>query len=152
VTFRDTRGARPHTLDVVSTSQPPDAFGRSALHYAALGDDLETAAALLWSGADPSAKDRQGMAPLHFAAQEGSLRVAELLLEQGADVDSEDGNGNTPLSTAVFCSRGAGDMIQLLRARGADPLKRNRYGQTPVSLARLIANYPVAQWFEDLPA
>jgi ankyrin repeat protein len=92
------------------------------------------------------------MAPLHFAAQEESLRVAALLLEQGADVDAEDRSGNTPLSNAVFNSRGRGDMIQLLRAHGADPMKRNHYGQTPVSLARLIANYPVARWFEDLPA
>jgi ankyrin repeat protein len=91
------------------------------------------------------------MAPLHFAAQEISVRVATLLLDQGADVDSEDSSGNTPLSTAVFNSRGEGDMIQLLRAHGADPLKRNHYGQTPVGLARLITNYSVARWFEDLP-
>jgi hypothetical protein len=42
-------------------------------------------------------------------------------------------------------------MIQLLRHHGADPAKSNRHGHTPVGLARLIGNYPIARWFADLP-
>jgi hypothetical protein len=42
-------------------------------------------------------------------------------------------------------------MIDLLRSRGADPLRANMTGQTPVGLARLIGNYDVAQYFQDLP-
>jgi ankyrin repeat protein len=88
---------------------------------------------------------------LHFAAQEGSVEVARLLLSGGADVDSVDEHGNTPLMTAVFESRGRGDVIELLRANGADPRKGNARGQTPVGLARLIANFDVARFFADLP-
>lgn len=56
----------------------------------------------------------------------------------------------TPLSTAVFNSRGNGGLIRLLRRHGADPWHPNNTGHTPVGAARLIANYDVAQFFEDL--
>jgi hypothetical protein len=42
-------------------------------------------------------------------------------------------------------------LIQLLRDHGADPTIRNQWGQSPVGLARLIGNRPVAQWFADIP-
>jgi len=45
--------------------------------------------------------------------------MARLLLDSGASIDSRDANGNTPLSTAVFNSRGRGELIELLRQRGA---------------------------------
>jgi ankyrin repeat protein len=84
----------------------------------------------------------------HFAAQQYSVAVAELLLRHGADVAAENRYGNTPLGTAVYESRGRGDMIRLLLAHGADPDKPNHAGRTPAQLARLIANYPVAQLLE----
>lgn len=128
-----------------------DRAGRSPLHYAAVSNDVSTAEALLDAGADPSASDQKGLTPLHFAAQEGSVVVAQLLLQRHASVDQADQYGNTPLNTAVFNSRGDGRMIELLRRWGADPLKANNSGQTPLGLARLIANYDVARFFADLP-
>lgn len=128
-----------------------DRDGRVALHHAALVDDLELAQRLIAAGQDPSAADNQGFTPLHFAAQEGSLRAARLLLDEGADVDATNVYGNTPLHTAVFNSRGEGEMIELLRSHGADAKKPSKSGQTPVELARLIGNYDVAQFFEDVP-
>lgn len=73
------------------------------------------------------------------------------LLSIGARVDSQDAFGNSPLSSAVFNSKGRGTFIELLRAHGADPMLPNKAGQTPVGLARLIGNYDVAQFFEDIP-
>jgi ankyrin repeat protein len=128
-----------------------DRHGRLPLHYAALNDDVDTARALLDGGADPNARDREGVTPLHIAAQQLSVRVAPLLLERGASIDAQDEYGNTPLARAVFNSRGDGAMIQLLRGHGADPVRANKSGQTPVGLARLIDNFPFAQWFADLP-
>ncbi|HTI26080.1 MAG TPA: hypothetical protein VL652_34145 [Kutzneria sp.] len=52
--------------------------------------------------------------------------------------------------TAVFESRGHGELIELLRAAGADPHAVNRSGQNPLGLARLIVNYDVRQYFADL--
>jgi ankyrin repeat protein len=65
-------------------------------------------------------------------------------------VDAVNSYGNTPLFTAVFNSRGLGELIKLLRHHGADPWHPNNTGQTPTGLARLIANYDVAQFFADL--
>jgi uncharacterized protein len=126
-------------------------MGRMSLHYAASDDDVEAARTALDGGADMNARDRAGFTPLHFAAQAGSIQVARLLLERGATVDPQDDFGNTPLGRAVFNSRGEGTMIQLLREHGADSMLPNKSGQTPLGLARLIANFPVAQWFADLP-
>lgn len=127
-----------------------DRAGRSPLHYASADDDLATVLRLLAEGASPDAQDKQGFTPLHFACLEYSVATAFALLDGGASVDVENRFGNTPLSVAVFESRGRGELIELLRSHGADPLHANKSGQTPVGLARLIGNYDVAQFFEDL--
>lgn len=128
-----------------------DEYGRSPLHYAALANDVATAEIRIDAGDDPNLGDVRGVTPLHLAAQEGALDVARLLLATGVAVDSTDVHGNTPLMSAVFNSRGRGDLIELLRANGADPLRPNGSGQTPVGLARLIGNFDVARFFADLP-
>jgi ankyrin repeat protein len=121
------------------------------LHYAAADADLEQVRQLLASGADPGASDDNGWTPLHFAAQSRAKDIAKLLLDVGAPIDPRDAHGNTPLSTAVFNSRGDGNLIKLLRERGADPHATNNYGVSPLKLARTIANYDIRQFFNDLP-
>jgi ankyrin repeat protein len=69
-------------------------------------------------------------------ADRGALRA---LLEHGADPNRTNAHGNTPLFTAVFNSRGRGDLITMLREHGA--------GRT--SPTRVIGNYDVVA---DLPA
>jgi ankyrin repeat protein len=128
-----------------------DQFGRSELHYAARDGDLALAQKLIQGGVDVKLADKQGWTPLHFAAQAQSASVAAFLLETGAEIDAKDAHGNTPLFRAVFEYKENGDTIRLLRARGADPLSKNKHGQTPAGLARLVANYNVKQYFEDLP-
>src|SRR5262249_51944976 len=127
-----------------------DAQGRTPLHYAALADDTAAIRTLLSQGADPNAADRQGFTALHLAAQQAAISAAAALLAAGARVDAVNSHGNTPLFTAVFNSRGSGELIKLLRDHGADPWHPNSTGQTPVGLARLIANYDLAQFFADL--
>ena len=125
-------------------------MGRIELHYSSASGDAEAVRSHLRGGADPNATDDNGWSPLHFAAQAGSEAVARLLLHAGAKVNAQDSNGNAPLSTAVFASRGEGELIQLLRASGADPFLENNYAVSAFSLARSIANYNVAQHFIDL--
>ena len=127
-----------------------DRAGRTPLHYAALANDADAVSRLLTEGASPNVPDRLGFTALHFAAQEGALAAAEILLAAGAQVDAANSYGNTPLSTAVFNSRGRGELIRLLRRHGADPSHPNNTEQTPVGTARLIASYDVAQFFADL--
>jgi ankyrin repeat protein len=117
-----------------------------------LDDDVAQAERLLAAGMDPNRGDVDGFTPLHLAAQQGALSAARLLLDHGARVDAVDRFGNTPLWTAVFNSRGCGDLIALLRERGANPSHRNHSGLTPAALARKIANYDVAQFFADTHA
>ena len=128
-----------------------DRGGRTALHYAALENDLQKVNVLLDAGADPDAADRQGFTPLHFAAQQWSVEAAQILLDRGADVDPSDTYGNSPLWTAVFNSNGRGALIELLRSRGANPLRANKAGRTPLGLARQMGHAGVVQLFADLP-
>lgn len=123
---------------------------RSPLHTAAMADDVAMLEALLAAGESPDVQDEQGFTPLHFAAQEHSLSAGVALLNAGATVDLENAFGNTALFVAVFNSKGRGELIDLLRSSGADPLHANASGQTPVGLARLIGNYDVDQFFSDI--
>jgi len=106
---------------------------------------------LIALGADVNAADKNGWTPLHFAAQENAAKAVELLLRAGASVDVPDKQGNTALFRAVSSFRGDGTTIQLLRQHGADPYLANNHGNSPVSSARLVANYNIAQFFSDLP-
>lgn len=128
-----------------------DHLGRTPLHYAVLEERYPDATALLNDGAGPNARDDNGFTPLHFAAQLGGLEITKLLLSRGAEVDATDSYGNTPLSRAVFSSRGEGSLIIALRSAGADPLKVNSHGVSPLSLARTTANFDVRQFFSDFP-
>lgn len=127
-----------------------DRYGRTPLHYAASDASVAKVRRLLAAGSDPGAADDEGWTPLHFAAQSDAVNVARLLLDAGAPVDARNMHGNTPLSTAVFSYEDDGTLIELLRARGADPTIKNKYRVSPVKLARSIANYDVRKFFTDL--
>jgi ankyrin repeat protein len=127
-----------------------DRDGRTELHHAIIDGQLEQVRSLLDGGADANAHDKTGWTSLHFAAQRFALEIATLLIQHGADVEAQDAYGGTPLFRAVFESRGRGEMIDLLRRAGADSKRQNSRGVSPLSLARTIGNYDVAQFFSDL--
>jgi uncharacterized protein len=127
-----------------------DSYGRSLLHHAASDGNLSSVVDLVAGGADVNLRDKEGWGPLHFAVQAGAVDVLLHLVANGAVVDLQDRFGNTPLARATFNSRGDGTVIQALRRAGADPLKQNHSGVSPLSLARSIANYNVAQFYSDI--
>ncbi|MDP2178493.1 ankyrin repeat domain-containing protein [Methylicorpusculum sp.] len=127
-----------------------DNYGRTPLHFAA-GDSLpDEVAKFIAAGVVVNVQDDNGWSALHFAAQAESLECAAELLRAEADHSLQDSFGNTALFRAVFSSRGEGSVIRLLRQAGADPFVKNKHGVSPVSLARTIANYNVAQFFSDI--
>ena len=128
-----------------------DEYGRVPLHYAAANGDAAEVGRLLAEGVNPNAQDDNGWTPAHFAAQADSFECMSALLAAGADPGLADSHGNTVLWRAVFASNGDGKIIRALRAAGADPHAANKHGVSPLSLARTIGNYDVAQYFSDLP-
>lgn len=133
-----------------------DEFGRSSLHNACIGlgysrsESIATINKAAASGSDIDATDFGGWTALHFASQNSDAELCELLLKAGAMVDPVETYGNTPLWRAVMNCRGDGDCIKVLRSYGADPYLENKSGISPLSLARSIGNYDVAQHFADL--
>lgn len=121
--------------------------GRTALHHAAVSASGDLLRALLSAGPDLSVRDDDGRTPLHLVARNHDAATAEVLLDAGAPTEIEDEHGNTVLSDAVFESRGRGELILLLKQRGADPHHKNKYGVSPYELAQTIANFDVKQWF-----
>jgi len=127
-----------------------DPDGRTPLMAAAIESNLAAIHLLLSAHAEVNLQDPSGWSALHFAAQERSHDVCLALLDAGARHDLRNSHGNTALFLAVFNSRGVGDVIRLLLARGADPFVKNNSNVSPCTLARTIANYDVAQFFADV--
>nr|XP_015213793.1 PREDICTED: serine/threonine-protein phosphatase 6 regulatory ankyrin repeat subunit B [Lepisosteus oculatus] len=79
----------------------PDAFGRTCLHAAAAGGNVECVKLLLSSGADCSRKDKCGRTPLHYAAASRHYQCLELLVSSGTCVNAADQWGRSALHYAA---------------------------------------------------
>ncbi|MDQ7821364.1 MAG: ankyrin repeat domain-containing protein [Candidatus Eremiobacteraeota bacterium] len=91
-----------------------DNDGFTCLHYAAIGDQVETAAFLIEKGADVNAVGPDGRTALHFAAKKGFTEMTELLLEKKAYGNIVDREGKTPMA---YAKEGRfNDIIELFRS------------------------------------
>jgi ankyrin repeat protein len=72
-----------------------NADGLTALHLAAIENNLEMAQLLISRHANMIATDLRGLTPLHQAALTGADKVAALLLGNGADVTKKDKDGRS---------------------------------------------------------
>ena len=107
--------------------------GMTALHWAAIRDDLDLARDLVAAGADARAANRYGVVPLSLACSNGSGPMVELLLAAGADPAARLAGGETPLMVAARA--GVLGPVRVLLARGVDPDARERHGQTALMWA-----------------
>jgi ankyrin repeat protein len=94
-----------------------EADGMTALHWAAVRDDLETINLLIRAGASPKVATRYGVTPLSLACTNGNAAVIEALLKAGADPNRPSPEGETPLMTAARV--GKMDALKVLLAHGA---------------------------------
>jgi ankyrin repeat protein len=125
-----------------------DRDGRTPIFQAAIDGRVDILRELLRSGASIAHRDVSGRTPLHLAVIQGKQEVASALVQAGAPVNAPDNDGNTPLGDAVFYSEGRGEIIQMLRKHGADPLLRNNHGVSPKELAQSIGNYDLEQFLQ----
>ena len=77
-----------------------DAFGRTALHYAAANDNVRIASLLLQRGINPNIADHDGWTPLHVAADQDSFAIIQLLLNNKANPLLENNEGKIPFDYA----------------------------------------------------
>ena len=104
------------------------------LHLAILNDHIDVVKILLDEGADPNKKyvnnRHDERTPLIMAIFRNNSKVIELLLEAGADLNVEHKSGSTLLHLAAqHCCK---DAVKALLARGADPHKVNKKGESPL--------------------
>lgn len=94
-------------------------------------DDLEMARLLLDHGADPGRRCAcpTGEPPLWAAVVHRRVGIARELLARGADPGAAAFSGTTPLHVAAM--RGYEELVDLLRAHGAAPERRDGSGRTP---------------------
>lgn len=94
---------------------------------------FEAALTLLDNGADVNALNRHGVSALHRAISYNDAKIALLLLEYGAKVTEQAGLDEPLLHVAAW--RGLTGVCQMLIAYGADPLIKDKWGNTALDRA-----------------
>ncbi len=129
---------------LVRYSTQPGAFA-GLLHIAVEAGQVETAKLLLDSGADPNQRDWRGRAPLIWTVEfteesvgaEKRSELLKLLASAGAQLDLADSYGETALTYAAIV--GNAQLTKQLVVLGAAVNVRNRYGSSPLHLAKTPA-------------
>lgn len=109
--------------------------GMTALHWAAMKDDVKLARRLIRAGAIVNAATRlDAYTPLLIAATNGHAELIDVLLQAGADPKSATANGTTGLMFAA--ASGSVEAVKLLLDRGTDPrAKEHGRGETALMFA-----------------
>ncbi|VDM32533.1 unnamed protein product [Hydatigera taeniaeformis] len=108
--------------------------GESALHRAAIKNNVSELKRLLTAGLSPDARDHAGWTPLHEAALRGHAEAVECLLTDGhATIDMPGGPDlETALHEAV-CNHQV-EIVRLLLRYNANPTFANGQGVTPLQI------------------
>ncbi|XP_060656800.1 ankyrin-2 [Drosophila nasuta] len=112
-----------------------DWLGMSALHFAAMNNQLEICEILLQGGINMDAKTKVDRTPLHLACYYGHERIVSLLLALKCAVNARDMLRMTPLHWAV--EKRHKSIVRMLLKSHADVTLISKFGKTPVALAVL---------------
>lgn len=109
--------------------------GMTALHWAAMKNDVELAQMLVYAGANVRATTRLGgYTPLLLAAKHGGAPLVSVLLKAGADPKAATSTGTTPLMLAA--TSGDAEAVTALLDAGAEvDAKESAMGQTSLMFA-----------------
>lgn len=116
--------------------------GDSLLILAAYHGHREVVRLLLEAGADTEIVNDRGQTALGAAAFRGDASIVQSLLRHGAQVDSPPG-GRTAFMIAAMFNRV--EIMQLLRAHGADPWVRDGSGLNALEATRHMGAEQAAQ-------
>ncbi len=115
-------------------------IGSTALHGASTHKDFtDIVKLLLDKGADVNKANRDGTTALYIASNKGNIENVRMLLAAGANPNILTGDyydKQTPLHIAVFYEYI--DIVKLLLAAGADVNIPNKYGKSPINLAKTM--------------
>ena len=144
-------GLNPVNLSMIiqnmSTSRinEGDAYGQSALCWAATRRDTKSTRLLLQSGANPNISPAKGHTALQSAAQSGCHACMELLLGAGAEVDYQGAAKMTALHIAAIKHDDVG-IVRLLVERGAEVDLTAQLGASPLLYACIHGHTRVAEY------
>lgn len=118
--------APPMPYAVIPQDQHSD--GKTQLHRAVIGQDLEQVRSLLFSGAAVNVKDNSSNEPLHYACLASLSDIVSLFLRFGADVNARGQSARTPLHMAATNLA----MVNSLLKEGAGASSQDAKGDTPM--------------------
>ena len=128
------------------------ADGTTALHWAAMNDDVQIVEVLLYAGATVKPTTRLGgYTPLHLASRSGHGDVVRALLEGGANAN---GFTNTGVSALHFAAQAnSAGAISALVEHGADVDSRDTHSsRTPLMFAAVSNSTAAMQALIDAGA
>lgn len=118
-------------------------FDHSLLQEAIVSKNKDISELLINFGIDVNIRNDNGSTALHYCASRGYqlYNIAQLILDNGGDLSISDKHGNQPLWTACYESKGKYlDMVKLFMDYGAEPSHENRYGKSPIDIAKIMNN------------
>ncbi|WJX36648.1 hypothetical protein P8452_24505 [Trifolium repens] len=108
--------------------------GRTALHTAAMTNDVELVQVILAAGVDVNTRNVHNSIPLHLALARGAKACVGLLLAAGADYNLQDDDGDNAFhiaaETAKMIRENLDWLIVMLKNPDADIEVRNHSGKT----------------------
>ncbi|OJD33069.1 ankyrin repeat protein [Diplodia corticola] len=139
------RAAVPQLLKKGADVKLKDSEERTALHWAAIGRNVEIIGKLLKSEPKPEVneQDYQGRTALHWAARSGSIDATMLLLDADMHDVTEDKHGQSALIFAACNGQAA--TVKALLDRGSPPKAQDHEQKTALDWAATIGSDAVVR-------